>query len=81
MRFTAHGVRTSRMCINASFHFKFPSASSVGKGECLTEMLNEISPWNLLRTEPADMGRELLAVDEAKIPDLELSDQSHECDL
>lgn len=42
-------------------------------------MFDEVQAWNLFRAEPADMGRELLAIDEAKVPGLELSDQPDEC--
>lgn len=42
------------------------------------EMFDEIGPWNLFRAEPADMGRELLAIDEAEVPGLELLDEPHE---
>ena len=41
-------------------------------------MFDEVCPWNLFRAEPADMGRELLAIDEAEVPGLELLDEPHE---
>ncbi len=41
-------------------------------------MFDEVCPWNFFRAEPADMGRELLAIDEAEVPGLKLLDKSHE---
>lgn len=40
-------------------------------------MFDEVCPWNFFRAEPADMGRELLAIDEAEVPGLKQLDETH----
>lgn len=60
---------------------KFPSSSSVGEGERLVEMCDEVCPWNLFRAEPGDIGGGLLTIDEAEVPGPELTDEPHECHL
>jgi hypothetical protein len=41
-------------------------------------MLGKIRPWNFFRAEPADMGRKLLAINEAKVPGLKLTHEPDE---
>ena len=78
MRFAIQ-VAVRRSCsFYGSHRFESPSPPSVGKGEGLVEMLDEVRPWNLFRAEPADMGRELLAIYEAEVPGLELLDEPDE---
>ncbi len=79
MRFAMHVTACPSCSSHDSHCFERPSSSSIWKSERLVEMCDEVYPWNLFRAEPADMRRELLAIDEAKVPGLQLLDEPHEC--
>src|SRR6185437_8711009 len=78
MRFAMQGATRRSCSFYDSHRFERPSSLSVGKSERLVEMFDEVRPWNLFRAEPADMRRELLAVDEVEVPGLKLLNEPHE---
>ena len=60
---------------------KLPGARSAGQGDGLRDLLNVLAAGDFFRAHAQNMGRGLLAVDDAEVPGLQLANERHEGDL